>query len=272
MGFSMFIYNRRFSGLNPKRLWVFVFLALSILISAADKGKIKGKITDADTGEPLIGVNIILEGTNFGAATDEGGNYFLVGIPVGTYSLKVSYIGYQTVIVNDVEVAIDRTTEINVKLKLMTFELSETIQVVGERPPIALDVSSSKRDVDLENLETAPLTDFNSVLNLQPSTFFTYSTNDASETISTQLTIRGGTGVGVYVDGLNVTEAVASGSMTDFNLSSLEAAEILTGGFNAEYGNIRSGIINVVTKEGGKDYEFSLDVKSSPSARKHFTM
>ena len=110
----------------------------------------------------------------------------------------------------------------------------------------------------------------NNILNLQPGTIYKPKTNDSQEQITNELSIRGGTGVGVFVDGLNVTEALSSGSLTNFNLSSLKSAEILTGGFNAEYGNIRSGVINVTTKDGADSYHFSADVKVSPAARKHF--
>jgi hypothetical protein len=66
---------------------------------------------------------------------------------------------------------------------------------------------------------------------------------------------------------MNISESINSGSTTNFNLSALQASEILTGGFNAEYGNIRSGIINVVTKEGSSDYHFNIDLKRSSTGR-----
>lgn len=237
---------------------------------AGNTGKLSGTIKDADTGEPLIGVNIILEGSNKGTASDIEGKFSIIGIPPGNYSVKMSYIGYQSIIVTDVKIVIDRTTSVDFEMNKTSIELKNEIVVNAKRPPIAMDVSSSKRDIEISEVAAVPLLDFNDMLNLQPGTVFRTRTNDSQEQITTELSVRGGTGVGVFVDGLNITEALSSGSLTNFNMSSLKAAEILTGGFNAEYGNIRSGVINVVTKDGSDKYNFSADVKYSPAARKHF--
>lgn len=246
-----------------------LFLASSPLL-AGNTGKIVGTVKDANNGEPLIGVNIYIEGTHSGTASDLDGKFFILGIPPGTYTVKLSYIGYQTITVKDVKIVIDRTTDINVTMNKTAIELEKEIVVQAYRPPIAMDVSSSKRDIEIAEVAAIPIMDFNNLLNLQPGTIYQPKTNDSQEQITNELSIRGGTGVGVFVDGLNITEALSSGSLTNFNLSSLKAAEILTGGFNAEYGNIRSGIINVVTKDGTDRYSFSADVKYSPAARKHF--
>ncbi|MBA4318557.1 MAG: hypothetical protein C0412_09160 [Flavobacterium sp.] len=249
---------------------VLVFFGNSLELLAGNSGKIVGTVKDADTGEMLIGVNVFVEGTNRGASSDVDGKFFILGISPGTYTIKLSYIGYQTLYVKDVKIIIDRTTDLNVEMNKTSIELEREIVVSANRPPIALDVSSSKRDIEIAEVETLPVIDFNNLLNLQPGTIYQPKTNDAQEQITNELSIRGGTGVGVFVDGLNVTEALSSGSLTNFNLSTLKAAEILTGGFNAEYGNIRSGIINVVTKDGTEKYHFSADVKYSPAAKKHF--
>lgn len=247
----------------------FLFISSRVLF-AGNTGKIVGTVKDADSGEPLIGVNVFVQGTKRGIASNIDGKFSILGIPPGTYTVRVSYIGYQTVTFENVQIVIDRTTDIKVEMHKTSIELGNEIVVKASRPPIALDVSSSKRDIEISEVEVIPVMDFNSLLNLQPGTIYQPKTNDAQEQITNELSIRGGTGVGVFVDGLNVTEALSSGSLTNFNLSSLKAAEILTGGFNAEYGNIRSGIINVVTKDGTEKYHFSAEVKYSPAAKKHF--
>ncbi|MBK7105566.1 MAG: TonB-dependent receptor [Ignavibacteriae bacterium] len=247
-----------------------IFLFGSEGIHASNTGKINGLVIEAATKEPLIGVNIYIESLNRGTASDIDGKFIILAIPPGSYDVKISYIGYQTVIVSDVKIIIDRTTNIDVEMNKISIELEEEIVVSARKPPIAMDVSSSKRDIEIAEVETVPMIDFNSLLNLQPGTIYKPRTNDSQEQITNELSIRGGTGVGVFVDGLNITEALSSGSLTNFNLSSLKAAEILTGGFNAEYGNIRSGVINVVTKDGTEKYQFSADLKYSPAARKHF--
>lgn len=254
-----------------KIIYIILFLLFNhALLIAASTGKIVGTVKDAENGEALIGVNIMVVGTQRGTASDIDGKYTILGLTPGTYSIKFSYIGYQTVIVEDVKIIIDRTTDIHVEMQSTSIALQKEIIVRATRPPIALDVSSSKRDIEISEVETMPVIDFNNLLNLQPGTIYKPKTNDGQEQITNELSIRGGTGVGVFVDGLNVTEALSSGSLTNFNMSSLKAAEILTGGFNAEYGNIRSGVINVVTKDGTDKYTFSADIKYSPAERKHF--
>lgn len=249
---------------------VLVFFCGCYELFAGNSGKIVGTVKDADTGEMLIGVNIFVEGTNRGASSDIEGKFLILGVSPGTYTLKLSYLGYQTLHIKDVRVVIDRTTEIFTEMKKTSIEMEKEIVVNADRPPIALDVSSSKRDIEITDVEMLPVIDFNNLLNMQPGTVYQPKTNDVQEQITNELSIRGGTGVGVFVDGLNVTEALSSGSLTNFNLSTLKAAEILTGGFNAEYGNIRSGIINVVTKDGTEKYHVSADIKFSPAAKKHF--
>jgi len=251
---------------------VILFFSLSDtqFLFAGSTGKIAGKIVDAKTGEPLIGANIIIVGTQLGASSDVSGRYYIIGVPAGTYSLKASYIGYQPLVMTQVVVTLDHTTELNIKLEPSNVQLGKEVVVVAKREAIQLDVSSSKQDINLSNVNNAPLQDFNDMLNLQPGVIFQNTSNDVSEQMTPTLTIRGGTSVGVFVDGMNVTEGIYSGSITNFNLSELKAAEILTGGFSAEYGNIRSGVINVVTKEGESQYHASLDYKVSPSHLKHF--
>ena len=94
-----------------KRLSTFLLILLisSITVHAATKGKIKGSITDADTGEPLIGANVIIQGTSQGAATDLDGNFLILAVSPGVYKLRASMIGYETMIQTQVIVEVDRT-------------------------------------------------------------------------------------------------------------------------------------------------------------------
>lgn len=94
---------------------------------AGDKGKFTGIVVDAQTGEPLIGANINVVGTSLGAATDIDGNYLIAGVPVTTYSIKVSLVGYESFIVSDVKSEKGKTTTINIKLKPTTIEGQEVL-------------------------------------------------------------------------------------------------------------------------------------------------
>jgi len=258
-----------------KSYYTILSLFLSVLfmnsfVFAGNTGKISGTVVDNANGEGLPGVNIAIEGTYLGSSSDLNGVFNIIGIPPGTYTIKARFIGYQEVRQTHVRVVVDRTTKVDFKLSEEAIEFNEPLVVTAEREAIAMDISSSKHDIDMTELHHAPVVNFNNALNLQPGTIFQTVTSDYHEEISNELSIRGGTGVGVFVDGMNISESILSGSMTNFNLSALQATEILTGGFNAEYGNIRSGIINVVTKEGGSKFHASLDGKISNIGRKHF--
>jgi hypothetical protein len=95
-----------------------IILTLSTpLIFSGTTGKIAGTITDADNGEPLPGVNIVLEGTTMGAVTNLDGYFVILNVPPGSYSIKASYIGYTAQRATEVVVKIDLTTELNFKMK-----------------------------------------------------------------------------------------------------------------------------------------------------------
>jgi len=95
---------------------LFFLLFLPTFVLAGTVGKIQGKVTDLQTGEPLIGANVLVVGTSFGAATDVNGVFTINNLDPGVYSLKTSYLGYKTVTVSNIRVSVDLTSEIDFKL------------------------------------------------------------------------------------------------------------------------------------------------------------
>ena len=83
------------------------------IIFAGTTGKLAGRVIDKETGEPLPFVNVLIQGTNYGAATDLDGNFVILNIPPKTYSVKAQYIGYQAMVVNNVRISIDQTTNVD---------------------------------------------------------------------------------------------------------------------------------------------------------------
>ena len=124
-----------------KSLYVLSFLLWSTALWAQIPGKIAGVVTDKD-GNPLIGVNIVVEGTYLGASTDEDGQFLILNVPPGTYTLTASYIGYQTMKLKKVMVQPDLTTRVKFVLKEKALELGEAIEVVAERPLIQKDATA----------------------------------------------------------------------------------------------------------------------------------
>lgn len=227
------------------QMWLSVFV-LALLVwtpkeAQAQYGKITGTITDALTGEALPGVNVIIDGTTQGTATDLDGEYFIVGVRPGSYTLVISYIGFETVRVQDVRVQIDLTTEIDVQLKEEVIEGQEVV-VVAERPLVQKDLTATTAVVTGEKIRSLPLENFSDVVNLQAGVVNGH--------------FRGGrTGEVAYlVDGLPVTDVFDGSVGVSIENEMVEEAQVVTGAFNAEYGQALSGIVNVVTRDGSNQF------------------
>lgn len=250
---------------------------------AGTTGKISGVVKDMQTGEPLIGANIIIEGTNRGAATGKDGKYFILRVPPGTYTLRAQMIGYKTVIKRNVQVQIDLTTQVNFNLSEAVVE-GEEVVVVAERPLIQKDITAKVSIVSKEQIEAMPISDFRGALQIQGG-------------FTDGLHLRGGrlNSVGYRIDGLDVTNPLIGnyGGVQDdrsetlgqvdnqlfgssyFNdrstsnydgilldKNAIQEIQVLTGTFNAEYGRAMSGVVNVVTKDPSPSFHFQLEYLS----------
>jgi hypothetical protein len=239
---------------------LFILLASSNLFSQT--GKIQGYVRDAATDEPLIGVNVLIEGTNMGAATNLEGFYAILNVRPGTYSVRASSIGYTATTLSNVEVNTGLTTEADFRLSDETITTEEVV-VVAQRPVIQKDVSSNIINITAQEIENLPVTSITSVIGLQAGVL-----SGAEGPI-----IRGGGAdqTAFVVNGITLRDERNNTPYTGISYTSVQEIQVQTGGFNAEYGNIRSGVINVVTKEGSKDkYNFSFIGRYRPTGPKHF--
>jgi len=267
--------------------WITLIFILSLLILgelyAGVTGKISGKIIDAESKVPLPGVNVTITGTNLGAATDIDGNYFIINLPPGIYELKATMMGYKSQVKTNVRVNADHTTKINFALS-GTVIPGEEVVIEAEKEVVKMDLSSSSSVVEAVEIQQAAFkSDFDQVFMMQPG-WGDYRTRKAQSYSSTRFgvlegreedqgfQVRGGAEweVNMMVDGISLKDPASGYQFTKLNLANIDEVQLLTGGFNAEYGEARSGVINVITKEGGDKYSFSLDVKMSPPGRKHW--
>jgi outer membrane receptor protein involved in Fe transport len=254
---------------SPKFLtsiMVLFLLFACVFHGYAQSGRITGRVIDQETGEPLIGVNVLLEGTTMGAATDAEGYFNIINISPGTYNIRASMIGYATQIVEDAHVHINETLTLNFELRIEAI-LGETVVVTAERPTVKLDVSSSRYVIDSQTVEASPVQRFDEILELFPGISLTAGDEGSG------LVIRGGglDETNIVVDGLSTRDRRTQQPNTTINLTAINEIEVLSGGFNAQYGGIRSGMINVAMKEGSLDrYSLAVDVRVSPPQQKHF--
>ena len=230
-------------------LIVFTFLWS---LPALGQGKIAGHIEDADDGGELIGVAIIIDGdTGRGTTTDLEGNYVLLNLRPGLYTLEFSYIGYQTQLITDIQVTSGQTTRIDVKLRQSVIEGEELI-VQAERPLVQKDLTASKKTVVAAEIEALPVESFFGVL---------ATTAGVTTGASGELHVRGGRSneISYLVDGLAVSNPFnTNGINTRVAIDAIEELTVISGAFNAEYGKAMSAVVNLVTKEGGDRYEGSV--------------
>jgi outer membrane receptor for ferrienterochelin and colicin len=232
-------------------LWV---ILLSNYLWAGTSGKLAGRVTDSKTKEPLIGINIILEETVYGAATDIDGKYVILNIPPGKYGVKVRSVGYQPVVMENVPISIDLTTTRNFELIESQVEL-EAVVVEAKAEALKKDITSSQATVSSEQISNLPVAELTDVIGLQAGV-----TKDADGNFH----IRGGrtSEIAYWVNGISITDAYDNSRGIQIDNSSVQELQVISGTFNAEYGNAMSGIVNTVTKEGGVYYHGNVIVYS----------
>lgn len=230
----------------------FTFFTSSLI--AGSTGKLTGNVTDKDTKEPLPFVNVIVLGTNYGAATDLDGNYVILNIPPGTYNVKAQYVGYQAMVVENIQVSIDLTTRVDFQLSASAVQMEDVI-VEAKQETIKKDVTSSQSLISSDQIQALPVTELNDVIQLQAGV-----TKDANGDFH----IRGGrtSEISYWVNGISITDAYDNSRGIEIDNSSVQELQVISGTFNAEYGNSMSGIVNTVTKEGGKQYHGDIKVYS----------
>ena len=230
-----------------KKLLCLIFIGAFLF--ASDYGRISGRVTDDETGEALIGADVYLQGTELGAATDVNGEYSILYVPVGTYQAVAAYVGYNEFTYTKVVVNADQTTRLNFKLPPTVITMEE-ITSVAERPMIVISETSTGRAVTSEEMSRLPITTINQVITLQAGV--------VQSDLGTH--VRGGRAdeITYFVDGI-VTKVPNTGwQSVRINPNAVEEVSVISGGFDAEYGDALSGIINIHTKEGGTKHTGSL--------------
>ncbi len=263
------------------------FLVLTLFLAqgqdsvwAGTTGKIAGVVKDKDTGERLPGVTVIITGTTMGAAANEDGEYFILNVVPGVYRLKASLIGYTPVEIGNVQVSIDLTTTIDFELIVKPVEVGG-ITVIAERPIFEPDLTSTAHIITSVDVIHRPVINTDGIVYRTPGVVFdpiggpinqgnvgTAIGNEGrrvTDSANPGITLRGGRPQEVVymVDGLSITDPILAGQATNLNHFTISEAQLITSGFNAEYGNAMSGIINYVTQEGGAKfsgrYQYSTD-------------
>ncbi len=236
-------------------LIIFLFLSILTIVQAGQTGKISGVIKDKNSGEPIIGANVMIEGQNIGAASDVNGYYVILNVSPGQYNLVVSVLGYKKTRITNVSVTADKTTIIDVLMEEEAVELGQEIVVVSEKPVIQKDLTSSELSVGSQEIKSLPFEYLGDILKTKAGVV-----TDASGGIH----IRGGRSseVGYLIDGISVTDKYSGAQSTPVDVQFIEEVKVISGVFNAEYGQAMSGIVEVITKQGENKFNGNISLSS----------
>ena len=225
---------------------------------AATTGKIVGVVTDSRSGDALPGVNVVVVGTQMGGATDLEGRFFIINVPPGIYSVRASMMGYTVLTKTGIRVRIDQTSTIDFVLEETTLQGRE-VTIVAERPVVELDLTASKEVMSAADFQTSWVANVKEALNTQSG-------------VNLFGGVRGGfqLDVNYIVDGQVVRDAGSNQSLAPINTSAIQEMELLTGGWNAEYPQANSGIVNIVTKSGRDRYFGTVRYRMRPPGIYHW--
>ncbi len=251
-----------------KAKWMILSLLIAGLLpfrtaDAGTTGKIRGTVKDKQTGEPLPGANVVIRGTSLGAATDTQGNFVILYVPPGVYTVEAKMIGYRTEVRTNVKVEVDRTVVLDFALEQTAIEVGEIV-VEAKRDLVQVDVSGTENYITKEEYEATPFANrLEDIIGLQSGV--------TGNLIEGEIKIREGEAyeVGVLVDGFSTVDAKFNRPIFNVSPGVVQEVKIMRNGFNAEYGISRSGIINIITKDPGEEFHGTFDYQLLPARRRH---
>lgn len=233
-----------------------LLLSLSLLlfsVLAVAQTSIYGKVTAEGTGEELIGANIVLNKNGVfatGASTDFEGNYSIPADP-GTYEIKVSYTGYPERVITDVLVKAGQGTKLDIQLS-EGIDL-DIIEITGYKVPlIDQDNTTQGGTLTSEQIRNLPTKNITALA----ATTAGLSQVDEGDAV----TIRGSrsNATDYYIDGIRV-----SGSGNLIPQSEIDQLQIITGGMEAQYGDVTGGIISITTKGPSAKFSGGAELETS---------
>lgn len=227
---------------------VLLLVIIGVSLAQADtRGKVAGRVLNASEGTPMPGVNVYIPEEQLGAITNEDGYYTILNVPPGFHTISAAFIGFKTRTVQNVQVVSDQTTTLHFELEVAVLEGEEVI-VTAERPLVQADLTSSKVTITEQDLKILPTETFQDLLNTKAGV--TVGAGGA-------LHVRGGRASEILylVDGIPVPNPFSSSLGLSISTNMISELTLVSGTFNAEYGKAMSGVINLITREGGSRLE-----------------
>jgi hypothetical protein len=229
----------------------FLFSCLSFAVTAQTTGTIKGFIYDKASGEPMIFTNVLLLGTKIGTQSDINGFFSIPGVPEGTYTLFATLVGYDSI---KSSVTIKRGDIITKKLYMSTRQTELAgVEISARKLEKTTQINAGTITVTPREMKLLPSAggepDIAQYLQVVPGVIFTGDQGG-------QLFIRGGSPAqtGILLDGVTIYNPFHSiGLFSIFETDAIRNVDVMSAGFNAQYGNRTSAILDVRTKDGNKN-------------------
>lgn len=227
------------------------FLILLLLpLTVLATGKIKGRVVDKETKQPLIGANVVVVGTTYGAASGLEGEFAILDLPVGTFSIRASYVGYSALTIENVRVNFELTTEILVELTPTQISM-QPVLIVAERPLVNKNATNAVRIVTSDEMQSLPARGVDNILAMQAGVVRQ----------DNQIFVRAGRldEVGFQVDGISIADPQYGGRRMTIAQDAVEEISLQSAGYEAEYGRANAGIVQYALKTGGSALKGSLE-------------
>jgi outer membrane receptor protein involved in Fe transport len=227
-------------------------------LAFAQEGKLRGKVTDRETGDALIGATIVIDGTTLGAAADLNGEYIVLRVAPGTYTVRASYIGYAPVAIANIRVSAGQTTTLDFALPPSSIEVGE-VNIVAERPLVQRNTPNTVRVTTREDVQALPIRGTQTILALNAGVVRQDGT----------LYIRGGRAgeVAYFVDGASVTNRLDNSEGVGVIQEAYEELQLQAGGFTADVGGANSGAVMTTVRTGGSKFNFGVDYRTDDFAK-----
>jgi hypothetical protein len=232
-----------------RKFFVALLLMLAVPSLALASGKIRGKVIDKETLETLVGATVSIDGTSMGATANVNGEYIVLNVPAGVYTLKAKFVGYAAMSVANVRVNNDLTTNVDFALAVEAVAL-QTVEIVAERPLVNKNATNAVRISNSDDIAAIPVRGINNILAVTPGVVVQDNT----------VFIRGGRidEVGFYLEGVPVNNPMTGGRGVNLVQDALEEIQVQAGGYNAEFGGANSGIIQQQLRSGTSSWKGSV--------------
>jgi outer membrane receptor protein involved in Fe transport len=221
-----------------------VTLLAPALVQAQVPGTIEGTVKDKETGQLLDYANVLLVGTTRGTMSLGGGLFYFQGMPPGTYTVKILYLGYAPV-EQTVTIASGETAKLTFSLETVIVEQLQAFDVEGAEYMVEIKSTVNEQTISAETFEKFAIDSVDDALSKQAGVVMRAG----------ELYVRGGRSgeVSYQMDGVTVNNPLGGGRMEVSTLS-VANLSVATGGLDAKYGNALSGVVNMTTKEGGQKF------------------